>query len=162
MQLSGGRITWTVPLGRRDGVVSSAAEVTGKLPGPTANLATLKALFAAAGLSTEEMVTLSGAHSVGVAGCGAIQNRLSTTPTDPTLDANYVAVLAKQCPAGSNNSVNLDLTTPTRLDEVYYKNLQVGKGLMTSDQVLFEEAGPRAWWQRTPTSLCSSASLWRR
>ncbi|KAG0570920.1 hypothetical protein KC19_6G197300 [Ceratodon purpureus] len=137
-KLSGGKFTWAVPLGRRDGLTSSAADTTGKLPPPTANVATLKSIFAAVGLTTEEMVTLSGAHSVGVASCGAIQNRL-TTPPDATLDPTYAAALKQQCPAGSTNKVNLDLTTPTRLDEVYYKNLQARKGLMTSDQVLQED-----------------------
>jgi peroxidase len=37
---------------------------------------------------------------------------------------------------GSNNAVNLDVTTPTRLDQVYYTNLKANKGLLTSDQVL--------------------------
>lgn len=142
VQLSGGRITWKVPLGRRDGVVSSAAEVAGKLPAPTADVATLKSIFGAVGLTTDDMVVLSGAHSVGVAGCGAIQNRL-TTPPDATLDPSYAAVLKKQCPAGSGANVNLDLATPSRLDERYYSNLQARKGLLTSDQVLQEDAETR-------------------
>lgn len=119
--------------------MSSAAEVTGKLPAPTADLATLKAAFAGVGLTTEDMVVLSGAHSVGVAGCGAIQNRL-TTPPDATLDATYAAVLKKQCPTGAAGTVNLDLATPARLDEQFYRNLQARKGLLTSDQVLQEDA----------------------
>lgn len=138
LQLSGGKITWKVPLGRRDGLVSSAADVAGKLPAPTANVATLKSIFAGVGLTTEEMVVLSGAHSVGVASCRAVQNRL-TTPPDATLDPTYAQALQRQCPAGSPNNVNLDVTTPTRLDEVYFKNLQAKKGLLTSDQVLHED-----------------------
>ena len=120
-------------------MVSSAAEVTGKLPPPTADVATLKAIFAGVGLTTEDMVVLSGAHSVGVAGCGAIQNRL-TTPPDATLDAACAAVLKKQCPTGAAGSVNLDLVTPARLDEQFYRNLQTRKGLLTSDQALQENA----------------------
>lgn len=139
MQLSGGRFTWRVPLGRRDGLTSSAADVTGKLPRSTADLATLKSIFAGVGLSTEEMVTLSGAHSVGVASCAQFSNRLGSPP-DATLDPTYATSLKSQCAAGAGTKVNLDLTTPTRLDEVYYKNLQVRKGLLTSDQVLQEEA----------------------
>ena len=135
LQLSGGRITYTVPLGRRDGLVSSAADVTGKLPSPVASVATLKAAFSANGLSTEDMVVLSGAHSVGTAGCGFIQNRLTAATPDATLDTTYAAVLKKQCPTAAG-SVNLDLATPNQLDEVYYKNLQANKGLLSSDQIL--------------------------
>lgn len=77
----------------------------------------------------------AGGHSVGRSHCSAIQNRL-TTPADPTLDPTYAAALKASCPAGSSNTVNLDLTTPTNLDEAYYKNLQAKKGLLTSDQNL--------------------------
>ena len=72
MQLSGGRITWTVPLGRRDGVVSSATEASGKLPGPTANLAMLKALFAAvtgATLSFDDQYLVNSLHCRKLSGC---------------------------------------------------------------------------------------------
>jgi len=77
----------------------------------------------------------AGAHSIGVAHCGAFANRLSPT-VDPTLNPAFAASLKKQCPVGSNNAVNLDVTTPTRLDQVYYTNLKANKGLLTSDQVL--------------------------
>lgn len=83
--------------------------------------------------------TSAGGHSVGVAHCAAFQNRL-TTPPDATLDPTYAAALKASCPAASNNTVNLDLTTPTKLDEVYYKNLQAKKGLLTSDQNLQNDA----------------------
>jgi hypothetical protein len=62
LQLSGGRISWRVPLGRKDGLVSTAASTNGKLPPPTASVALLKSIFAGVGLSTAQMVTLSGEH----------------------------------------------------------------------------------------------------
>lgn len=133
--MSGGRITWKVPTGRRDGLTSTAASTSGKLPSSQATVSQLKAAFAAVGLSTDQLVTLSGGHSVGLAHCSSIQNRL-TTPADPTLDPTYAAALKASCPAGSSNTVNLDLTTPSNLDEAYYKNLQAKKGLLTSDQNL--------------------------
>ncbi|CAK9260094.1 unnamed protein product [Sphagnum jensenii] len=132
---SGGRITWKVPTGRRDGLVSSAADPLTFLPAPNSNVATLTSKFATAGLSVPQMVALSGAHSIGVAHCSAFANRLSPT-VDPTLNPAFAASLKLQCPAGSNNVVNLDVTTPTRLDQVYYTNLKANKGLLTSDQVL--------------------------
>ena len=84
----------------------------------------------------------AGAHSVGRAHCGAFQNRLTPT-VDPTLNPAYAKFLNRSCPitngVTSLNEVFLDVTTPTRLDEVYYKNLQVNKGLLTSDQNLMND-----------------------
>lgn len=85
----------------------------------------------------------TGAHSVGVAHCNAFQSRLGTPP-DPTLNSTYAAALQSSCPGGasgnSTNTVNLDLTTPSSLDEVYYKNLQAKNGLLASDQILQNDA----------------------
>jgi len=134
-QLSGGFISWRVPLGRKDGLVSTAASTNGKLPPPTASVALLKSIFAGVGLSTQQMVTLSGGHSVGVAHCSAFQSRLTPT-VDPTLDPAYAAFLKRSCNSSSTNVVNLDVTTPRFLDGVYYRNLQVKRGLLTSDQNL--------------------------
>ncbi|XP_024403579.1 peroxidase 55 [Physcomitrium patens] len=134
--LSDGTITYPVALGRRDGLVSNALLVTGRLPPPTASATTLKLLFKAVGLSTEDMVVLSGAHSIGKARCSFFRNRL-TTPSDANMDPDYAESLKRQCPADKpNNLVDLDVTTPTNLDSEYYKNLQVNKGLLTSDQNL--------------------------
>lgn len=47
-------------LGRKDGVVSSAAEAEALLPSSHFNAATLVASFAALGLTSRDMVTLSG------------------------------------------------------------------------------------------------------
>jgi hypothetical protein len=62
--MSGGRITWEVPTGRRDGLVSSSSEPGTFLPRPTATVATLKSQFAAVGLTTDQMVTLSGTYFI--------------------------------------------------------------------------------------------------
>jgi hypothetical protein len=60
LQTSGGTITWKVPTGRRDGLVSLASEV--HLPSPTSTVATLTSDFAAVGLSVAQMVALSGTN----------------------------------------------------------------------------------------------------
>jgi peroxidase len=79
---------------------------------------------------------MAGGHSVGVAHCSAFQSRLTPT-VDPTLNPAYAEFLKQSCPGNSStNVVNLDVTTPTRLDAVYYRNLQVNRGLLTSDQNL--------------------------
>nr|DAD41465.1 TPA_asm: hypothetical protein HUJ06_015788 [Nelumbo nucifera] len=40
-------------------------------------------------------------------------------------------------------AINMDPNTPRIFDNVYYKNLQQGKGLFTSDQVLFSDPRSR-------------------
>lgn len=47
-------------LGRFDGLVSTAASVTGNLPGPNDRLTQLNALFAKNKLTQEDMIALSG------------------------------------------------------------------------------------------------------
>ncbi len=77
----------------------------------------------------------AGAHTIGLAHCSAFSNRLS-----PTLDSTLASPLAQSlltlCPSGSNNTTNLDVTTPTKFDAAYFRNLQVGLGLLTSDAEL--------------------------
>ncbi|KAH6832285.1 hypothetical protein C2S53_005634 [Perilla frutescens var. hirtella] len=135
-----GRIRYDVPSGRRDGVVSSISEPLLSLPPPFLNATSLRDNFAAKGLSLDEMVTLSGAHSIGISHCTSFSGRLYPT-TDPSLDPNYAAELKKICPAPAakskvNPTVNLDSITPSCLDNKYYVGLTAKRGLLTSDQTL--------------------------
>lgn len=52
--------SWSVPLGRRDGNVSISAETLTNLPPPFFNITQLISLFAAKGLSVQDLVVLSG------------------------------------------------------------------------------------------------------
>lgn len=60
---------------------------------------------------------------------------------DPTLDDKYAEELKSMCPRGVDPRIAIDMdpTTPKAFDRQYYKNLQQGKGLFTSDQVLFTD-----------------------
>ncbi|XP_062144390.1 peroxidase 5-like [Alnus glutinosa] len=141
-----GHINYDVPSGRRDGRVSLKGEPDGNLPAPTLNAEGLKENFAKKGLSLDEMVTLSGAHSIGVAHCCAFSTRLygfnATHPQDPSMDPIFARYLRTKCPPPQNaddcdpTTVPLDVLTPTRLDNKYYKDLKHHHGLLTSDQTL--------------------------
>ncbi|KAI3448484.1 hypothetical protein Pfo_005149 [Paulownia fortunei] len=117
-----GAINYMVPSGRRDGRVSLEDDVTANLPPPSFDASQLQQNFARKGLSTEEMVTLSGAHSIGISHCSSFSNRLynfnSTHPQDPSMDSNFARELRK------------------KLDNKYYLNLKNRRGLLTSDQTL--------------------------
>ncbi|XP_022761219.1 peroxidase 5-like [Durio zibethinus] len=146
VNLAGG-LYYDVPSGRRDGRVSSIAEVTKNLPDAFFNVTELKENFARKGLSIEEMVTLSGAHSIGDSHCSSFSKRLysfnKTFAQDPSMDPSYASFLKTKCPQPLNTRtspdplVPFDPVTPNQLDNNYYKNLKSSRGLLASDQVLW-------------------------
>ncbi|KAL9318801.1 hypothetical protein ACSQ67_015318 [Phaseolus vulgaris] len=156
-----GGINYAVPAGRRDGRVSIRDEAS-QLPLPTSNADQLIANFRRKGLSADEMVTLSGAHSIGVSHCSSFSDRLysfnATFPQDPSMDSKYATSLKSKCPAGSDNTVPLDASTPNRLDNKYYTELKKHRGLLTSDQTLLGSPSTR------PMLLTNAkhSSVWAR
>ncbi|BBN13443.1 peroxidase [Marchantia polymorpha subsp. ruderalis] len=106
--------------------------------------------FSRRGLSARQMVVLSG----GVGVCDKFVSRLydfsSTFLTDPSIDPAYATELKNICPQHSFNTsikVFMDVITPTSagvFEANYYKTLQEHKGLLTSDQLLFDDSRTRA------------------
>lgn len=138
-----GGIEYVVPSGRRDGRVSLRDEGFGNLPPPIFNAKQLEENFARKGLNLDEMVTLSGAHSIGVSHCSSFSNRLysfnQTHLQDPSLDPEFARQMRKRClrPGSSHDpTVPLDVLTPHKLDNKYYTVLKNHRGLLTSDQTL--------------------------
>lgn len=88
----------------------------------------------------------TGAHTLGFSHCNRFSNRIYSTPVDPTLNRNYATQLQQMCPKNVNPqiAINMDPTTPRTFDNIYYKNLQQGKGLFTSDQILFTDQRSKA------------------
>ncbi|KAI5341422.1 PREDICTED: peroxidase [Prunus dulcis] len=144
--LAGGP-AFSVELGRRDGLVSQASQVVGNLPEPNFNLDQLNTMFAKHNLSQTDVVALSGAHTVGFSHCGRFSDRLynfsSNSPVDPSLDPGYAKQLMGACPINADQVINLDPETPDTFDNAYYRNLVAGKGLLSSDQVLFSDSASR-------------------
>nr|GMC93583.1 peroxidase 55-like [Ipomoea batatas] len=142
--LAGGP-AFNVELGRRDGLVSKASRVKGNLPEPTFNLNQLTSMFAKHNLSQLDMIALSGAHTVGFSHCNRFAQRIYSGPVDPSLDPSYAQQLMQDCPRNVDPTIaiNMDPTTPRAFDNVYYQNLVAGKGLFTSDQVLFTDTDSR-------------------
>ncbi|KAL7232791.1 hypothetical protein ACSBR2_010744 [Camellia fascicularis] len=140
--LAGGP-SFSVELGRRDGLVSQASDVAGNLPEPSFDLNQLNTMFAKNNLTQFDMIALSGAHTVGFSHCNRFANRLysfsSSSPVDPSLDSNYAQQLMQACPQNVDPSIAVDMdpVTPRTFDNVYYQNLVGGKGMFTSDEVLF-------------------------
>ncbi|XP_059074909.1 peroxidase 5-like [Cryptomeria japonica] len=139
-----GGLYWAVEGGRRDGRVSLASDIPGNLPPPSFDVNQLTQLFALKQLSQDEMVTLSGAHSIGVSHCSSLTadrlyNFSGRGVQDPSMDPRYALQLKAKCPVSSYSSsvvVPLDPLSPTNLDVKYYVDLQVKRGLLKSDQTL--------------------------
>ncbi|XP_050273544.1 peroxidase 5-like [Quercus robur] len=141
-----GDINYKVPSGRRDGWVSHEDEPTQNLPPPFFDANQLEENFGRKGFSLDEMVTLSGAHSIGVSHCSSFSKRLytfnATHPQDPSMDPKFARDLKAKCPQqlssgnGGDPTVPLDVLTPNKLDNKYYKDLMNHHGLLTSDQTL--------------------------
>lgn len=159
--LSGGP-SYEVELGRLDGLSSTAASVNGNLPQPEFNLDQLTAMFAKNGLSQKDMIALSAAHTLGFSHCGKFAKRIYSfsqqSSVDPTLNQSYAVQLQSMCPkvVDSRIAIDMDPITPRTFDNQYYKNLQHGLGLFTSDQVLFTD--PRSkpavnFWAQSPSSF---------
>ncbi|XP_071721109.1 peroxidase P7-like [Rutidosis leptorrhynchoides] len=131
--------SWKVKLGRRDAKTTSlAAANSGVIPPPSSTLANLINRFRAVGLSTKDMVALSGAHTIGQARCTTFRARVYN---ETNIDASFARSRQSNCPStsgsGDNNLAPLDVKTPNHFDISYFKNLVNQKGLLTSDQVLF-------------------------
>ncbi|XP_077231648.1 peroxidase superfamily protein [Tasmannia lanceolata] len=144
-------VLWThgplydIPKGRKDGR-RSKIEDTFKLPAPIFNSSTLIRMFGQHGFSAQELVALSGAHTLGVARCASFKNRLknfdSTNNVDPSLDSDFARALAKTCSAGDNAEVSFD-GTRTEFDNAYYNAIQSASVLLTSDQTLYTDLRTR-------------------
>ena len=145
-------------LGRRDGLISQASRVAGNLPDPSFDLDQLISMFAKHGLSQLDMIALSGAHTVGFSHCNRFANRLysfsSSSAVDPSLDQGYAQQLMAACPRDVDPTIAVDMdpTTPRAFDNAYFQNLVAGKGLFTSDQVLFTDTAS----QPTVTDFANS------
>ncbi|KAF6985230.1 hypothetical protein CFC21_003121 [Triticum aestivum] len=136
--LSKMKLKINMPAGRLDGRVSNSTEALDNLPPPLFNLDQLVASFAAKGLSAEDMVVLSGAHTIGVSHCSSfVSDRIAVTSD---IDAGFANFLRRRCPANPSTAndptVNQDVVTPNALDNQYYKNVLAHKALFTSDAAL--------------------------
>lgn len=141
---------YSVPLGRRDGKSSRASAVEGTLPRPAMPVSQLIQVFGSRGFSVQEMVALSGAHTIGFAHCkeftSAIYNYSKSLQTDPEYNPRYAAGLRNACadyPKNPTLSVFNDVMTPNKFDNAYFQNLPKGLGLLKSDRALLNDPRTR-------------------
>ncbi|KAI4334999.1 hypothetical protein L6164_013689 [Bauhinia variegata] len=138
--LSGGP-SWDVQMGRRDSLSASREAANNNIPGPNSTVDTLVAKFENVGLALNDVVALSGAHTIGKARCTTFSSRIQQSSSDlgsPDVNLDFITSLQQLCtgPDSGNNVAQLDLVTPATFDNQYYVNLLSGEGLLQSDQAL--------------------------
>ncbi|KAF8399719.1 hypothetical protein HHK36_015589 [Tetracentron sinense] len=130
--------SYSVPVGRRDARTASQDGANSNLPGPSEDLDSIIAKFSSKGFSAREMVALSGAHTVGQSGCVNFRDRIYT---ESNIDAGFAASRQATCPQdtgnGDRNLAPLDSITANHFDNSYFQGLMNRRGLLHSDQVLF-------------------------
>ncbi|CAN4099633.1 unnamed protein product [Withania somnifera] len=137
-----GRSMWQVATGRKDGRISSASEALGSLPSPFADFSTLLRQFQDNHLDIVDLVTLSGAHTIGVTHCTLVARRLynftGKGDADPSLNPSYATTLRKLCPNPINRATILEMDPKSSLtfDSHYFEALSQRMGLLGSDAAL--------------------------
>jgi len=128
--------SWTVPLGRRDSTTASLSAANTNIPSPTLNLSGLITSFSNKGFSANELVALSGSHTIGQAQCRNFRNRIYN---EANINSSFATSVRANCPSsgGDTNLTPLDSTTPTSFDNAYFNDLISQSGLLHSDQQLF-------------------------
>ncbi|XP_019421100.1 PREDICTED: peroxidase 20 isoform X4 [Lupinus angustifolius] len=136
---------WDVWLGRKDSLMSSFSGANQFIPAPNSSLEVLIDNFKQHGLEIEDMVALSGSHTIGRARCLSFRQRIY----EPKQEYHYGydrykryttfrRILQSICPVSGrdNKFAPLDFETPKRFDNHYFINILEGKGLLGSDNVL--------------------------
>ncbi|KAJ3691980.1 hypothetical protein LUZ60_012330 [Juncus effusus] len=127
---------WKVAFGRKDTLTADPEGADSFLPGPGSSLTQLVGLFQSRDFSPEEMVALSGAHTIGQAHCRFFSNRIQN---DQNIDPSFANDLSQNCSKGDLLE-SIDYQSPESFDNKYYVNLVNQKGLFHSDQEIYNGA----------------------
>ncbi|MCE5165761.1 hypothetical protein HAX54_012093 [Datura stramonium] len=127
--------TWKVPLGRRDSITASRTAANNDIPTPFMDLPALINNFKKQGLDEKDLVALSGGHTLGFAQCFTFRNRIYN---ETNIDSTFARQRQANCPRSGGDSKLAPLDpTPALFDSKYFSNLVSKKGLLHSDQALF-------------------------
>ncbi|KAK7349720.1 hypothetical protein VNO77_07323 [Canavalia gladiata] len=130
-----GGSTWKVRLGRRDSTTASRDAANTNIPPPFLSLSQLISNFKSHGLNEKDLVVLSGGHTIGYARCTTFKDHIYN---DSNINPHFAKALKYICPrqGGDFNLAPLDHTTG-HFDSAYFTDLVHKKGILHSDQELF-------------------------
>ncbi|KAL2547028.1 Peroxidase 44 [Forsythia ovata] len=127
---------YKVAAGRRDGLASLAKNVDDNVPFPDQNTQQIIALFNRKGFTVEEMVVLTGAHSIGIAHCANIIDRFQDQQKRKNIEPGYHGAVGFSCGNNPNQIFPFDTMTQYKMDSHIYKQLLKKKALIDSDQAM--------------------------
>ena len=85
-------------------------------------------------------MVVSGGHTIGQARCSTFADRFGPNTTSPFLDTEFGQALETYCldgnTVGIDRRMTLDPNTTTVFDNGYFRSLVLGRGVLTSDDVL--------------------------
>ncbi|KAL1188589.1 Peroxidase 31 [Cardamine amara subsp. amara] len=137
---------YDVYLGRRDSRISKSSLLTDLLPLPSTPISRIINQFESKGFTIQEMVALSGAHSIGFSHCKEFVNRVARNNTG--YNPRFAVALKQACsnyPKDPTLSVFNDIMTPNKFDNMYYQNIPKGLGLLESDHGLYSDPRTRSF-----------------
>ncbi|CAF2035497.1 unnamed protein product [Brassica napus] len=100
--------------------------------------------FESRGFTVQEMVALSGAHSIGFSHCKEFVGLVGRNSTG--YNPRFAQALKKACssyPKDPTISVFNDIMTPNKFDNMYFQNIPKGLGLLESDHGLYSDPRTR-------------------
>ncbi|KAF7828533.1 peroxidase 20 [Senna tora] len=147
VELRGGP-RWEVLLGRKDSLKSSFSGANQFIPAPNSSLEALIDNFKQHGLGIQDLVALSGSHTIGRARCTSFRQRIYDAKPEYHYGydrykryTTFRRILRSICPIKGRDHkfAPLDFETPARFDNQYFINILQGKGLLGSDNVLISQ-----------------------
>lgn len=134
---------YEVAAGRRDGLVSLAINVDPNIPLPTTGAQEMIRIFHRKGLTLEDLVVLTGAHSIGNAHCNLVSGRFWDPVKSKEMDQGYVTKMRSLTLCQNDTQdIPFDPYSHHKMDSRFYNELLKKKALLESDQNLAME--PRA------------------
>ncbi|XP_006649034.1 peroxidase 41-like [Oryza brachyantha] len=138
---------YPIPLGRKDSLSSSPTAPDKELPHSNFTVNELINMFGKKGFSVQELVALSGGHTLGFSHCKEFADRIydfqgKPGSADPTMNPVLTKGLQVACNLFHKDPTIAafnDVMTPGKFDNMYFVNLKRGLGLLSTDQELWTD-----------------------
>ncbi|KAK3032427.1 hypothetical protein RJ639_037154, partial [Escallonia herrerae] len=144
VNLQSGGPFYQVETGRRDGRVCNES-LAAEIPDVNESIQVLKSKFMKKGLSDEELVLLSGAHTIGSTACFFMTTRLynfnGNNASDPSINPRFLEELKAKCPTNgdANLRIPLDNVSSQTFDARIFRDIRDGFAVIASDARLYDD-----------------------